>query len=53
VEEYNTGLRMCRIMFFFSENPYFQNDIVTKDYQLSMVGMYGHRLWGVAWAGVW
>lgn len=37
------------MMFSFSENPYFRNDIVIKDYELSIIGMYGHRLWGVAW----
>nr|AAF63962.1 TSPY [Mus platythrix] len=38
VEEYNPGLRMCRMMFFFSESPFFWNDIVTKDYQLTIMG---------------
>ncbi|ERE73343.1 testis-specific Y-encoded-like protein 1 [Cricetulus griseus] len=38
VAESNHGLRMCRMMFFFRVNPYFQNEIVTKDYEINITG---------------
>ncbi|XP_034349033.1 testis-specific Y-encoded protein 1-like [Arvicanthis niloticus] len=49
--EYNPGLRMYRMMFSFSENPYFRNDIVTKDYELSIIGYKESDSSTIEWIG--
>nr|BAW94262.1 testis-specific Y-encoded protein [Tokudaia muenninki] len=51
VAEYNPGPRMCRMMFFFRENPYFRNDIVIKDYQLSIIGYKESDSSTIEWIG--
>lgn len=32
VEEFGQARPGCRIRFFFSVNPYFQNDVVAKEF---------------------
>ncbi|XP_051030946.1 testis-specific Y-encoded protein 1-like [Phodopus roborovskii] len=51
VVESHLGLRMCRMMFFFRDNPYFQNDIVTKDYDFSITGYKESDSSVIEWLG--
>ncbi|OBS80396.1 hypothetical protein A6R68_21401, partial [Neotoma lepida] len=48
---YNHRPRMCQMMVFFSDNPYFWNEIVTKDYQFSTEGYEESDSSVIEWVG--
>nr|ABB89734.1 Tspy [Mesocricetus auratus] len=51
VVEANNGLRMCRMIFFFSNNPYFWNEIITKDYEFTITGYKESDSSVIVWIG--
>lgn len=44
VEEFEDIKSGFQIQFFFDENPYFENDLLTKDFHFDLIGKYSKLL---------
>lgn len=44
VEEFEDIKSGFQIQFFFDENPYFENDVLTKDFRFDLIGNYSNIL---------
>ncbi|XP_071069776.1 testis-specific Y-encoded protein 4-like [Dasypus novemcinctus] len=51
VEELIHPTNSCKIIFFFGRNPYFQNEVITKEYDITITGYKASHSTPVQWLG--
>ncbi|XP_071069773.1 testis-specific Y-encoded protein 3-like [Dasypus novemcinctus] len=51
VEEFIHPTNSCKIIFFFGRNPYFQNEVITKEYDITITGYKASHSTPIQWLG--
>ncbi|XP_077003296.1 testis-specific Y-encoded protein 3-like [Tamandua tetradactyla] len=49
VEEINQPKNFCKITFFFRSNPYFQNEVIIKEYDVDITGFRASHSTPIRW----